>query len=121
MIASRGSAIALDRAELDGRAGEEDAYALVPQQCKQLRCLVIGDDEIHFNGHVRGEFEKVLFVQDSVAAESRDCANRRTAAYPKLLRLLEQPLEQRDVAVFPILVHVESQQRAVHGASLPAN
>ena len=41
----------------------------------------------------------MLLVQDAVAAEAGDRAKRRAAVNALLLRLLEQPLVQRDMAV----------------------
>ncbi len=56
----------------------------------------------------------MLLVQDSVAAETGDCAESRAAVNAQRLRLLEQPLVQRDMAMHAVFVHVEAQQRAGH-------
>src|SRR5215472_2246427 len=103
------SAIAFDRSELRGYPGVEDAHALPPQEIEQLVSLLVADHELHLDRHVRGEFEEVLLVQDAVAAIPRDRAKGRASVDAELLRLLEQPFEQCDMAMGPILVDIEAQ------------
>ena len=63
---------------------------------------------------VGGELEEMLFVEDTVAAEAGHRAERRPAVDTHLLGLLEQPLEQGDVTVRAVLMHVEAKQRTSH-------
>src|SRR5215471_7954367 len=95
------SAVALDRAELGRHARVKDAHPLPAQQIEELFSLGIGDHELDFHSVVGGELEKMLFVQNAVPAEPGDSAKRRTAVDADLLGLLEQPFEQRDMAMRP--------------------
>src|SRR5436309_2578195 len=108
------SAIAFDRAELGHRAGVENAYPLRAQECEHLFGFFVADDELDCHGHVGRELEEMLFVEDTVAAEAGHRAERRPAVDTHLLGLLEQPLEQGDVTVRAVLMHVEAKQRTSH-------
>src|SRR5215468_9740708 len=108
------SAIALDGAEFRRNAGVEDADPLFAQQREQLLGLLVGDDELDLDGGIGRQLEEVLLVQDTVAAEAGNRAKRRTAVNAQLLGLLEQPLEQGDVAMGPVFVDVEAQDGSSH-------
>src|SRR4029450_605027 len=88
------SALALDRAEFGRQAGVENAHPLCPQQRQEFFRFLVADDELDDDCHLRGELEEMLFVQDAVAAEAGDRAERRTAVDARLLRRLEAPPEK---------------------------
>src|SRR5947207_7386226 len=101
------SALTFDRSELDRHTRIEDAHAFAAQQREQLLGLCVGDDELHLDRHVGGQLEEVLLVQDAVTAEAGHRAECRSALDAEFFRLLEQPFEQRDVAMGPVLLTVQ--------------
>src|SRR5438477_5642865 len=110
--------VTLDRAEFGGNARVEDADPLLPEERQQPFSFLVGHDKLHLDRHVGCQLEKMLLVQDAVAAESRDRAKRGAAVDAHFLGPLEQPLEQRDVLMRAILVNVEAKQGAAHATSL---
>src|SRR5436190_332714 len=65
-------AVTLDRAEFGGNARVEDADPLVPEERQQPFSFLVGHDKLHLDRHVGCQLEKMLLVQDAVAAESRE-------------------------------------------------
>src|SRR5438094_1214834 len=70
------SAIPFDRAELTHYAGVENAYPLLPQKREHLFGFFVADDEFDRHGHIGGELEEMLFMEDAVATEAGDRAKR---------------------------------------------
>src|ERR1043165_4201000 len=112
----RYSTIAFDRAEFRGNSRVENADPLASQQSQQSVGFGLGGDEFDHDGHVGRELEEMLFVQDAMTPESGDGAKCRSATDTGLLRLLEQPFEQRDMVVDATFMHVKPQYRAFHAS-----
>src|SRR5271169_111241 len=109
-------AVAFDGAELGGHAGVEDAHPLLAQQVEKPLGLLVANDELDLDGHVGREIEEMLLVQDAMAPEPSNGAKCRAARDAELLGLLEQPLEERDMVLLAVLVHVEAKQGPFHAA-----
>ena len=103
-------AVRVDHPEQRRHARVEEPDALLVQEREQLLRLLIGDDELHLDREGAGEFKEGALVQHVVAPEAGHGAERRAAADPERIGLLEQPLPHQALVVALILVHVEAQK-----------
>src|SRR5438552_14641394 len=106
--------LALDHAEVCGKAGVKHAHLLAPQQAEQGLRLLIAQQEFDLDREIAGQLEEVLLVQHAVAAVAGDRAKGRAAVNLRLLGRLEQPFVEQDAVVLAVLVHIEAQTGALH-------
>src|ERR1700677_2374403 len=108
----------IDHAEVRRNAGVENRNLLLVDQAEELLCLLIGDDELDFDGKRAREFDEPGFAQFVMAPKPCHRLECRAAVDTALIGLNQQPFPEQPALMALPLVYVKPQERALHSDSL---
>src|SRR6202789_4003579 len=88
----------IDHAEVRRNAGVENRNLLLVDQAEELLCLLIGDDELDFDGKRAREFDEPGFAQFVMAPKPCHRLECRAAVDTTLFALIDPPFPARPAA-----------------------